>query len=103
MRISKKETINNIPVLRIRNFFRLLHNDLFETDSLKEFLKINNNEVDELINNLLSQEFIQKNSKRYKLTLKGSALRAVRCVSPINKEKADKILQEFMNRVEWKK
>ena len=38
--------------------------------------------------------------RKYQLTIKGQALCVARYTNPLNKEKADKLFQEFMERVE---
>lgn len=52
------------------------------------------------MNELFDEELIEVGNGCYKLTLKGTALSIARCVPPLNRVKADKILKDFMQRVE---
>jgi len=103
MRISRNEMITNVPILKIRDYFSFLRNyhiTQFTKESICNYLKISKIDSDQLIKELLEKEYIQKSKQYYELTLKGSALSVARCVPTINKEKADKILHEFIKRVE---
>lgn len=103
MRISRKQMIGNVPILRVRDYFEYLrawHSEEFSQKSIGEYLNITEKESDLLIKELLVHEFIKKQKQKYKLTLEGCALRNAKCVMPIKKEKADLILSEFLQRVE---
>lgn len=103
MRISRKETIANIPILKIRDFFDYLCKYNIETITLEiacEYLKIDETKANSLLKKLLEEEYIEMSSDNYKITLKGSALRNARCVYPINREKTDKIVADLMLRIE---
>ena len=104
MRISRKQKINNTPILKIRDFFKSLQRyrtDTFTLDKACNYFEINDIEANSLLNELSEQGFIEKSSLDcYKTTLKGEALRIARCVPPIKRDKADKIVKDFMQRVE---
>lgn len=104
MRISRKQKINNTPILKIRDFFKSLQRyrtDAFTLDKACNYFEINDIEANSLLRELTEQGFIEKSSSNYyKITLKGEALRIARCVPPINRDKADKIVKDFMQRVE---
>lgn len=103
MRISRKETIANIPILEIRDYFDYLDRHFIISFTLKEvcdYLKINENKADKLLKELYNNEFIKESNDGFELTVKGSALRNARCVPPINRIKAKKILNDLMQRVE---
>lgn len=104
MRISRNQKINNTPILKVRDFFKKsqrCRTDTFTLEGVCNYFDINNLEANSLLRELTKQEFIEKSSSDcYKTTLKGEALRIARCVSPINRAKADKILNDFMQRVE---
>jgi predicted transcriptional regulator/predicted nucleotidyltransferase len=101
MRIKRNEKIANIPIIKIRDYFKEIRNiGIIKTD-LGRYFNINTKKLNLLINELLQNELIEKGQKgEYPLTMKGQALCAARAVPPINKEKADKIFKEFMQRVE---
>lgn len=104
MRISRNQKINNTPILKIRDFFKSLQRyrtDTFTLDKACNYFEINDIEANSLLNELSEQGFIEKSiSDYYKTTLKGAALRIARCVPPIKRDKADKIVNDFMQRVE---
>lgn len=103
MRISRKETIDNIPILKIRDFFVDLRRNGTNNFTLKEvcnYFEIKELEADSLLRDLSDQEFIESCADCYKTTLKGDALCIARCVPPIDRIKADKIFNDFMQRVE---
>lgn len=104
MRISRKQKINNTPILKVRDFFKSLQRyrtDTFTLDKVCNYFEINDIEANSLLSELTVQGFIEKSSPDcYKTTLKGEALRIARCVSPIKRDKADKIVKDFMQRVE---
>ncbi len=103
MRISRNQKINNTPILKVRDFFINLQRRRIDTFTLEDacnYFNINCKEANSLIKELSEQEFIENSSDCYKTTLKGEALRIARCVPPIKRDKADKIVNDFMQRVE---
>lgn len=103
MRISRKQKINNIPILKVRDFFAYLQRYRYNTFTLEEvcnYFKINDSEANSLLRVLSDQEFIESSAHCFKTTLKGEALRIARCVPPIKRDKADKIVSDLMQRVE---
>ena len=104
MRISRNQKINNTPILKVRDFFKNLarcRTDTFTLDKVCNYFEINDLEANSLLRELTEQGFIEKSSSDYyKTTLKGAALRIARCVPPIKRDKADKIVNDFMQRVE---
>lgn len=104
MRISRNQKINNTPILKVRDFFKKsqrCRTDTFTLEEVCDFFEIHNLEANSLLRELTKQGYIEKSSPDcYKTTLKGEALRIARCVPPIKRDKADKIVKDFMQRVE---
>ena len=105
MRIKRNEKIGNIPILEIRDYFNQLRSVGISKEGLRVHFGLNHKNVNLLVEDLLQNDFIEKatdeqQKKEYQLTIKGQALCAARCLSPMNKEKADKVFNEFMQRVE---
>lgn len=101
MRIHENEFINGIPILKIRDFFRIIRDfNEFTFSELREYFCLDEGEANSFIFELISNDFIRLYENGYRLTFKGNALCIARCVPPINREKADRIFQEFMKRVE---
>ena len=69
---------------------------------ISEQFDLNKERTKELIDALLSEGYIEaaKKKGKYQLTIKGQALCVARYTNPLNKEKADKLFKEFMERVE---
>ena len=68
---------------------------------MAERFNLNEKETEGLVGELLSKGYIEPaDNGMYRLTLKGNALSIARCMAPINREKADRIMQEFLKRVE---
>jgi hypothetical protein len=69
---------------------------------ISEQFDLNKEKTKELIDVLLSEGYIEtaKKKGKYQLTIKGQALCVARYTNPLNKEKADKLFKEFMERVE---
>jgi predicted transcriptional regulator/predicted nucleotidyltransferase len=101
MRIKRNEKIANIPTVKIRDYFKEIRTIGIIKSELGRYFNIDTKKINLLINKLLQDGLIEKSQKReYQLTMKGQALCAARSVPPMNKEKADKIFKEFMQRVE---
>lgn len=101
MRIYKANPIYGISMLDIRKFFRLIRNsEKFFSSDISEYFCFDKNETSNFISELISNDLIKPFEDGYKLTLNGNALCVAKCIPPINKEKADKIFKEFMQRVE---
>jgi predicted transcriptional regulator/predicted nucleotidyltransferase len=107
MRIKRNEKIANIPIVKIRDYFKEIRGVGIIKAELGRYFNLNIKNTNLLINELLQNELIEKSQliektqeREYQLTMKGQALCAARSVPPMNKEKADKIFKEFMQRVE---
>jgi predicted transcriptional regulator/predicted nucleotidyltransferase len=101
MRIKRNEKIANIPIIKIRDYFKEIREVEIIKAELGRYFNLNTKNINLLINELLHNELIEKTQKNeYQLTMKGQALCAARSVSPMSKEKADKIFKDFMHRVD---
>ena len=88
MRIAKNELLAGIPVLKIRDYFRLLYSGLMTRDGLAERFNLNEKETEGLVGELLSKGYIEPaDNGMYRLTLKGNALSIARCMAPITVKK----------------
>lgn len=59
MRIAKNELLAGIPVLKIRDYFRLLYSGLMTRDGLAERFNLNEKETEGLVGELLSKGYIE--------------------------------------------
>lgn len=99
MRIERKELIVGIPILKIRDYLRKFTSGYFSISNLEECFRLGSRQAHNLVRELLNKGYIEYHAGKYRLSLKGRALCIARCVPPLNKEKADRIFQEFMQRV----
>ena len=98
MRLTRKQTICDIPILKIRDYFDHIRPALISPEMISEQFDLNKEKTKELIDALLSEGYIEaaKKKGKYQLTIKGQALCVARYTNPLNKEKADKLFKEFM-------
>lgn len=100
MRIQRKEIIAGIPILKIRDYIKKYFSGYFSISNLEDHFGLKPRETQKLIHELLRQDYIERQKGKYRLTLKGRSLCIARCVPPLDKKKADRIFQEFMQRVD---
>jgi predicted nucleotidyltransferase len=114
MRISKGAKILDIPVVKIRDFFKKTRSLGFSKSYIGTYFTLNTRKINLLIKELIRLGYIEKyvpNEKSdmniwheymqdFILTDKGHTLCVANSMPPLNKEKADKIFSEFMQRVE---
>ena len=103
MRIARNEKINTIPLVKIRDYFKKIRGFGFEKVYIQHYFNLTANKTNSLIKALLQNGFIEKTLDKkneyegeYQLTVKGQSLCAACSVPPLNKAKADKIFNEFM-------
>ena len=109
MRISRTDKINNIPIKQIRDFlmgYNYGYSRCFIPDDVSKHFNLNEINTKSLIKELLKEEYITRNKQKnrfargdYLLDDKGSMLCSAKLIPPINKEKADKIFIDFLQRV----
>lgn len=95
----KNEYLHTIPMIKIRDFLRV-YSDGFTKKELKNYFNLSDIETTQIIKSLLQKELVQIELKGdYTLSDNGYMLCRARSVSPIKKEKADKLFNEFLQRV----
>ena len=102
MKIDKNKRINNIPIIKIRNFLRRFSRGSSEDllTHISGHFNLTKQEAPKIIEALVEEGYIEKEGEVYYCTIKGNALSNVRFIKRMNKEKADKEFSEFMKRVE---
>ena len=111
MRITKGEKLNDIPLVKIRDFFRKIRETGFTKIYLGYHFSLKTRETNTLIKELFRNNYIENviqdesaffkyRNSEFKLTEKGHTLCVANASHAINKEKADKIFKEFMQRVD---
>ena len=102
MKIDKNKRINNIPIIKIRDFLKRFSRDSSEglLTNISDYFNLTKQEATNIIEALVEERYIEKEGEVYYCTIKGKALSNVRFIKRMNKEKADKEFSEFMKRVE---
>jgi len=109
MRIDKNELIAGQPILHVRDClrpFRGSANHIFGKGYIAERLKISERKAGQITRELKARGWIDlvEDQKRYKgfytLTMKGNAFTGARAITPINRAKAEKLLADFLKRVD---
>jgi predicted nucleotidyltransferase len=105
MRIGKNENINDIPLIKIRNYFQKIRLIGISRANIRKYFSLDIKSANCLIKELLKNNFIEntldkKGEIEYQLTTKGQGLCVARSVPPLNRAKADKLFNEFMQRVD---
>jgi len=113
MRIAKGEKINNIPLIKIRDYCIKIRNVGIYKEQLGIHFNLGVKTTNNLITELLKRNFIEKtpegaktffglhdDESDYRLTDLGYTFCNAKASTPINKEKADKIIKEILQRVE---
>lgn len=101
MRLNNKEKIAGFPSLKIRD---LLKNDMINKEVIKWDLKVDDKEAMLVISELVKLNYIEKIGDKdddgYEITLEGNRLALAKAIPSINRNKADQLFTEFMQRVE---
>ena len=92
--------IAGIPILKIRDYLRKFSSGWISVSELGEYFRLNHPEAEILLHELINKGLLEYQEKKYRLTVKGRALCIARCVPPMDKEKADQIFRQFMQRVQ---
>ncbi len=104
MRLDRKQLISGLPVKIVRDFLR--RDDQFSLASICERLGLSETEAHELIKHLKSMELIETHTPYkadglfWRRTIKGNAFCGAKFLKPIPREKALKIVNSLLERVE---
>lgn len=105
MNVNKNDKICEVPLIKIRNFLRRFNSDYYEniSKSLSDYFGLSDKAAEALLSELISNGYLEKEEKDkdiYQRSVKGNALSNVRFVKRMNKQKADRVFEDFMARVE---
>lgn len=98
MKLNTNEIIAGFPIMKIRD---LLKNEVINCNIVRRNLNVDEHEAERIIASLQELGYIEKSEKDniYEVTLDGNRLALAKAVSPLKREKADKLFSEFMQRV----
>ena len=101
MNVDRNLKICDVPIIKIRDFLKVFHNSnlsLVNYISHHFNLTLENSEI--FLKELINEGYIEMTeSKNYNCTVKGNALANTRFFKRLNKEKADRAFEAFMERV----
>lgn len=104
MRIEPDQTFAGVPAMRVRDMFRTLgHSCSFTAEYVQSHFEIPSEQAIDLVAELERHGFIEPQddgSEYWQPTLKGSALALATAAKPIRRTSAERILGEFLERVE---
>jgi DNA-binding MarR family transcriptional regulator len=109
MRIKSDDTIAGQPILAIRKFLKSCQGYYGHIDTIAEGLKIDTATATQVFQELLREGYIElsdppdapnRSNDRWNNTIKGNALASATARKPIKRSTADKLIQEFLQRVE---
>ena len=63
MRIKRNEKIGNIPIIRIRDYFKYIRRVGISKEDLREHFELSIDDTDSLIKDLIQNEFIEKTTE----------------------------------------
>ena len=108
MRIKSDDIIAGQPALAIRKFLKGCQNHHGQIDTIVEGLKLDITTATQVFQDLLREGYIElsdppdaphRNSERWHNTIKGNALANATARKPIKRSTADKLIQEFLQRI----
>lgn len=104
MRLNSSEEISGIPVLHIRKLLRRGRRSMWGKTFVEHVLKINSDQSQQLISELIYQKIIvyakeRDDEKLYELTVKGNAFANATAAKAITRETADRTISQLLERV----
>ena len=111
MRIDRNDRIAGLPILRIRNFLRMVRQPnwggWFNKQDLVSYLKVSERKALEIIRELRARRWIEPGKHKwiikergFELTMEGDAFTIAHAMPPISRAKGEHLLGEFLKRVE---
>lgn len=105
MRMNASQEMFGYPVLEIRRLMRASAADSWGVSFVAAALRIENNPAAELVkamlaDGLIAETDLEANGQTYELTTKGMALGMARAAKPIKRATAERLVSEFLQRVE---
>jgi predicted nucleotidyltransferase len=106
LRISRGDVIAGLNALDLRKYFRAYGDGAVSSATAREEFSITKRKAVRLIAELVKLELVrksefqpEKNIVRYETTIQGNALALAKAGKPVSRATADRVLQEFLDRV----
>lgn len=108
MKITSDQLIADYPALQVRNFIRRYRFTYFQPSEAEEGLNLRSTEAERFIRNMIDLGYLSVanlhgavDGPAYEVTRQGQKLASASAARPITRKTAERLLQEFMNRV-WR-
>ena len=104
MQIAENQTIAGYPALEVRNFVRKHQFTPITEEAAEITLRLDHGAAADFLHKLVDIGLIEKHSEQegtllYVLTLDGEALAQVSAAKPIHRKTAERVLEQFLERV----
>ena len=102
MRIDPHDELAGFPILDVRRFLRRCAGCGFTTSYVGYVLRSNRADAQRLINALVERGFAEPERRKdeWKLTIAGNAMGMASAAKPLKRSSCDRIVREFLDRVE---
>jgi predicted nucleotidyltransferase len=101
MKVKKDETLAGVRLIKVRDFLRL-HEESFPAEAIGEFFKVSDGRKQEIGEALVRAGYVaphKSDKTRYLITPLGLQLCNAKFIQRISREKAEALLQSFLDRV----
>jgi len=109
MRIDRNDRIAGQPILRAREYLRHFSGDgthMFRKDHVARYFKVSDRKAAQIVGEFKAHGWIEPVEGKFgrqgyfTCSMKGNAFVAARAIPPLSREKAERLLSEFLKRVE---
>jgi hypothetical protein len=107
MRIDRTERVAGQPILRVREYLRRSRRPIVVTkDGVARWFKVSDRKAAEILRELKARSWVERLEGKfgrqgyYELTMKGNAFTAASAIPPMTRDKAERLLADFLKRVE---
>ena len=104
MRITKEEVVAGHSALRMRGFLRRFERGFFMLSAAESFMQLKSRQAAEFINDMIALELIEptmpfRDKTAFQVARRGHAFANATAATPIHRGTAERVLREFMDRV----
>jgi predicted nucleotidyltransferase len=107
MKITKEQLVAGYPSIQVRNFLRRFRSAVISASTVQNALKLGTAEAEVFLRRMVrlgllepSKHFSTKGRQAYEATTPGLALANASAAKPITRKTVDRLLREFMDRVQ---
>jgi predicted nucleotidyltransferase len=107
MQISKNQLIAGYPAIQVRDFLREFRVSIIRIDAIQQALHVDDNEAKAFLRSMIKLGYLESWESRpggdkgtYEVATPGLALANASAAKPITRKTAERLLREFMDRVQ---